>query len=171
MKNIELKVKVKELGSVLRLLPEIRAKKAARLLQVDTYFKIRTGARLKTREINRNRFELIYYKRPDLKISKLSVYQVVVLNSQNIREVKSLLTVLFGVLVIVKKERNFWMYKHTRVYLDKVMGLGNFVELETVIKNIKYEDAVKEHKEVIRLLRLDKYKKIPVSYSDLLLKK
>jgi predicted adenylyl cyclase CyaB len=76
-----------------------------------------------------------------------------------------------GERVVVKKERQLWRYKHTRIHLDKVKKLGNFLELETVMKNLSEAKAAGECSEVIDLLNLDRYKKLKFSYSELLLKK
>lgn len=73
--------------------------------------------------------------------------------------------------VIVKKERILYIFQNTRIHLDRVMGLGNFLELETVISKQKMSQAENKHRAVLRALELDTCEKIPVSYSDLLLAK
>ncbi len=167
MKNIELKVKLDDGDQIIQTLEKINAKFGGRLNQIDTYYNCQKG-RLKLREINNKVFELIYYERPDKKNSKISNYQIVKIEKQRINFLKEILGKLFGKLVVVKKERKLWIHKNTRIHIDKVEKLGNFLELETVVKNLN--DADKEHKEIIKLLQLSKFKKIEKSYSDLLLK-
>ena len=36
-----------------------------------------------------------------------------------------------GLRGIVRKERSLWLWRHTRIHLDRVEGLGDFLELET----------------------------------------
>lgn len=82
-----------------------------------------------------------------------------------------MLTKTFGKLVTVEKRRSLWMYKNTRIHLDKVKHLGTFLELETVVKRDNIKKAKKEYTEMMKLLSLSRYKKERKSYSDLLLKK
>ncbi|MCA9355471.1 hypothetical protein KC865_02895 [Candidatus Kaiserbacteria bacterium] len=62
------------------------------------------------------------------------------------------------------------MYKNTRIHLDSVTDLGEYEELETVVKDISMQESQVEHDEVINLSGLDQYEKCNVSYSNLLLK-
>ncbi len=75
---------------------------------------------------------------------------------------------IYGEKNIVRKKRNLWIYKNTRIHLDDVYGLGGFLEIETVVKNIDIKQARKEHSEIISLLNLLEYKKIDKSYGDLI---
>jgi len=170
MKNIELKVAVKDFKEVNLLLNKIKAKGAGKLIQKDFYY-ICPNGRLKIREIKNKQFELIFYRRQDKKNSKLSDYQVLPLNKSQKQILKYILARACGELIAVKKIRNLWIYKHTRIHLDQVDKLGKFLELETVVKNINLKKAKIEHNEVIMKLNLSKYKKIDKSYSDLLIKK
>lgn len=167
MKNVELKVQVTSHSSIIKLLKKNKAKKVGVLNQVDTYFNCPTG-RLKLREINDKKFELIYYRRPDTAKSKVSVFQVLPVPKSQKNELIKVLGNDYGIWVIVKKKRVLWMYRNTRVHLDTVSKLGNFLELETVTSKLSLSQAHKEHKEVIKALYLDKYKKVRKSYSDLL---
>jgi adenylate cyclase class IV len=71
---------------------------------------------------------------------------------------------------VVNKKRDFFLYKNTRIHLDKVDNLGEFIELETVFtKNIMENDMRKEHFFVIDFLGLNNLKTIQKSYSDFML--
>lgn len=169
MKNIELKISIDNTRNIIATLKKIKASDRGVLKQVDTYFNVKIG-RLKTREINNKNFELIYYQRPDTVESKISDYQVISLTKKDCETVKNILKNTNGLKVIVKKERKLCIYKNTRIHLDKVNKLGNFLELETVINKINTKTAEKEHMELVKLLNIASYKKIKESYSDLLLK-
>lgn len=170
MKNIELKIILPNTSEILRILETIKAKHVGILKQKDTYYKCVSG-RLKLREINNKKNELIFYKRPNLKESKISNYQVVDFNSQSNKSLNSILGIVFGVKNIVYKERDLWIYKNTRVHLDRVKDLGKFLELETVVKKNDVKKAKKEYNELYNKLGLYKFKKHKESYSDLLSKK
>lgn len=167
MKNLELKVSLDDPKNITKLIKQSGAKYHGKLRQVDTYFKYPNG-RLKVREINNRQFELIYYLRDDKKDSKLSDYRIVKLTRRNFTQIKKILINNFGLKVIVKKIRSLWIYDHTRIHLDRVINLGNFLELETVMTNLKPLKAKYEHNAVINNLRLDNFHKIDKSYSDLL---
>jgi len=170
MKNIELKILLSNFRHISAILKKMGAKFKSRLSQIDTYYNCKNG-RLKLREINGKNFELIFYQRPDTKKSKISDYNVLKFNRSNIEDIKNILTRAMGENVTVKKERNLWIYKNTRIHLDDVNKLGKFLELETVIDGINLINAKKEHEKVIKLLNIAQCKKIKKSYSDLLLNK
>ena len=84
---------------------------------------------------------------------------------------KGLLTLALGVKTIVKKQREVWMFNHTRIHLDTVADLGQFVELETVFQGQTEAEAINEHQHVKAVLHLDIVDPIAVSYSDLVMRK
>ncbi len=169
MKNLELKISINNKKNIINALQKISAKDKGVLNQIDTYFNAKKG-RLKTREINNKNFELIYYQRPDTSASKISDYHVIPLSSQDCKTLKNTLKDTNGLKVVVKKERNLWMHKNTRIHIDKVSKLGQFLELETIISKSNSKTATQEHNQLIELLNIEKHKKIKKSYSDLLVK-
>lgn len=166
MKNLELKVSVNNFEEIINGLKKMGAKFSGTLNQKDVYYKI-GGGRLKTREINGKNFELIYYRRPNVKNSKFSNIKILRFSKSEFKILKKTLDNVFGRKSVVEKKRQLWLFQHTRIHLDKVVGLGNFLELETVVKNINLMKAKKEHREVIKFLKLDKYKKESKSYGDM----
>ncbi|MDO8486481.1 MAG: class IV adenylate cyclase [Candidatus Staskawiczbacteria bacterium] len=166
MQNIELKVILNNFDQTINLLQNFGAKHQGTLHQIDTYYQCNIG-RLKIREINNQSQELIFYQRPDTTLSKISQYQIIRITNKQIKTIKHLLHISLGEKVIVEKERDLWLYQNTRIHLDKVYGLGCFLELETVIKK-DITEAREEHLEVVKLLNLQKFPKIDRSYSDIL---
>jgi predicted adenylyl cyclase CyaB len=166
MKNIELKVAVDKFDDIVDVLKKIRSKHKGKLHQVDTYYKSKSG-RIKIREINRHRFELISYHRPDEANSKISDYNIIPLKKNQVESLKAALSSTLGEKNIVKKDRDLWIYKNTRIHLDNVHHLGKFLELETVVKDSDMEQFRKEHEEIINLLHLSRYKKCRRSYGEL----
>lgn len=164
-KNLEYKVRYESLDRLLPKLQTLKASHRETLHQVDTYFNNSKG-RLKLRETHEaSDGWLIYYERPNEQNSRYSVYQLT--NITEPSELKGLLTKALGIKVIVKKVREFWIYDNTRIHLDNVLGLGEFVELETVFQGQTETEAVTEHNHVKNTLDLDRAEPIAVSYSDL----
>lgn len=170
MKNIEIKVEAKSFQDIVTILINMKATPKEKLSQIDTYYLIKNSIRLKTREINKKNLELIYYKRANNQKSKKSSYDIMPYEYKNKQNLKNILKKIFGVKVIVRKERQLWIYKNTRIHLDQVKNLGKYIELETVIKNISPKKAMEEHLSIINKLELNKLKKVAHSYSDLMLK-
>jgi len=172
MKNIEIKVRVSDRAKMLQYITQLGAESKGVLRQTDTYFNVPSG-RLKMREERSRDFaDIIFYNRPNKKTSRLSEYDIIEIQKSGIKGIKKLLSNALSSSVIVKKVRRLYMYQHTRVHLDHVNGLGDFLELETVVKGgQKMIDALKEHRRVVRALGLESCEKIPFSYSDLLLRK
>jgi len=168
MKNIELKIPLSDINQTKRCLKKIGAKKQCILQQVDTYFNTAKG-RLKLREIDNIKCELIYYERPNESNSKISNYKITHIDNKNKDKVKNKLRGTCGEKVIIKKNRELWIYKHTRIHLDTVESLGKFLELETVVSSIDMSEAQSEHSSIIKELHISQCKKLSNSYSDMLL--
>jgi len=166
MKNIEIKLKVPNFIDIITRMKKIGAMFQGRLRQIDTYFNIGHG-RLKLREINGKSYELILYDRPQNTESRVSTYTRVPVAAAEQRCIKKIFAGVFGIRVVVRKERDLWIYKHTRIHLDMVRGLGNYLELETVISGIDFSAGKREHAEIKASLGLSRYKNISVSYENL----
>lgn len=165
MKNLELKAKCGCLDSVRRQLIDLNAKFSETVKQNDTYFNVPKG-RLKLREINGSEAYLVYYERLNSAASCYSTYQL--WNVTNQAGFMEILTTVLGVKVIVEKQRELWVFGDTRIHLDRVMKLGEFVELETVIRNQTELEAWMEHQSVKEAIGIMERDLIAESYSDLL---
>jgi adenylate cyclase, class 2 len=162
MINFEIKNKISNLGEIKKILKNSRAIYCGKFFQNDIYFK--TGEeKIKIREINNKELQLITYFRKEKKGKKESSYKIK--HISNIYK-KKLTKRKIPVCEIIK-ERDLWILDHTRIHLDKVKKLGKFVELETVIDHISNDEANIEFGKIIKLLKLNKKKSIPYSYSDL----
>lgn len=170
MKNIEFKILCPNgFGEIkARLSGSSRCRRRGLLHQTDTYFPAADGWRLKLREVvhsDRRHAELISYFRTNCLSSRQSEYHLVpVSDPEALRRV--LASSLGGAQAVVVKERELWIYEHTRIHLDTVEALGTFVEIETVTEEMTEEDAYAEHAAVRALLALDTYPIIAHSYGD-----
>jgi len=111
--------------------------------------------------------QLIHYFRNETVKDRWSDYSVLKINDY---KADKFLAGLFKTEVTVKKSRNLYWYKNTRIHLDKVKGLGTFLELETKLINGKKE-AKERFDFLVNYLQLDAKKQIRKSYRDLLLER
>ena len=74
--------------------------------------------------------------------------------------------------VTVSKRRTLYLIGITRVHLDRVDELGEFVELEVVLgENDTHERGVEIANDVIDRLELSGAERLAVAYADLLVAK
>jgi predicted adenylyl cyclase CyaB len=129
MKNLELKAMAPSLSRLRRKLRAFGAsRQPAPLDQVDWYFQVPHG-RMKLRQRKgENAAELIFYVRPDAPKARTSEYQKLpVVDPAGMRR---LLEATFTPAACVRKRRDLWLHEGTRIHLDRVEGLGSFVEIE-----------------------------------------
>ena len=163
--NLEFKARCQSLTALRPGLEKLKATHRETVHQVDTYFQAPKG-RLKLREIvETDEGWLIYYERPNQPESRYSQYQLCEI--ADCAALKNLLTAAFGIKTVVKKRRELWMFRNTRIHLDTVSDLGQFVELETVFQGQTDAEAVKEHQHVKTTLNLDAAEPVASSYSEL----
>lgn len=132
MKNLELKFKCKDFIHALKAVKKLSALNRGVLKQTDVYFGIKPG-RLKLRTINKTEHQLIYYKRANIKGSKVSNYYIE--NITHPERVKNILESIYGIKAVVIKKRRLYLFKNCRIHLDEVKGLGKFIEFEIVCLN------------------------------------
>ena len=133
--------------------------------QVDTYFNVVSG-RLKLREIDGKQAQLIQYFRPDEAASRISDYLLVHVHDPE--KLKLALERSLGIWVVVEKTRALYLWRNTRVHLDNVVGLGRFLELETVISEQSLSEGEDECRYVQEVLGISLDQLIAGSYSDML---
>lgn len=129
-RNIEIKARI---ASVEALAPRVAAlaqQGPIPILQDDTFFRCANG-RLKLRSFSDTDGELIFYRRADQAGPKESFYvRSPTADPASLREA---LTLAHGQAGRVRKHRTLYLVGRTRVHLDRVEGLGDFLELEVVL--------------------------------------
>ena len=111
--------------------------------------------------------QLIPYRRPDEHGPRRSDYRVIPIADPT--GVKALLSELLGVHRVVRKEREIFLARNVRIHLDRVDGLGTFVELEAVFDGSPAAEA-DERRRVDALLKelgLDGAELVAGSYEGL----
>jgi predicted adenylyl cyclase CyaB len=82
------------------------------------------------------------------------------------------LSLAYGELGRVQKDRTLYLIGRTRVHLDDVAALGSFLELEVVLRDDESaEKGVQEAKELMRTLNIDPQQLIDCAYIDLLMER
>lgn len=171
-KNLEIKARCPDLRVAARAAKSLHARRAGVLHQTDTYFHPRHG-RLKLREIREgrsSRAELIAYERADRASARESRYFVVPVLDATL--LKSALKSAMGIRAVVKKRRELWMYHNVRVHLDRVEGLGTFIEFEAVLDGESSPSLSRKRLDALcEALRVNPGKQLAHSYVDLLMRR
>jgi homotetrameric cytidine deaminase len=128
-RNVELKARDPAPDRSLERARALGAEDRGELRQRDTYFAAPRG-RLKLREQEPGGAELIAYERPDGAQARESRYRIApVADPAALREA---LDAALGTVAVVEKRRHLLVWEGVRIHLDRVEGLGDFVELEGV---------------------------------------
>ena len=130
-RNIEIKARVADLAAVEARAGAIADSGPEDIAQDDTFFDCPRG-RLKLRELAPGQGQLIHYHRPDQGGPKLSDY--VIAPTSDPAALREALTRAYGVAGRVRKHRRLYLAGRTRIHLDRVEGLGDFMELEVVLR-------------------------------------
>ena len=131
-RNIEIKAR---LAGIPELLPGVAALATGgpeEIDQDDTFFRCADG-RLKLRTFSEDRGELIFYRRADRRGPKESSYLIAPTAEPG--ALRELLAHSHGEAGRVVKHRTVYLVGRTRVHLDRVEGLGDFLELEVVLRD------------------------------------
>lgn len=131
-RNIEIKAR---LAGIPELLPKVAALATGgpeEIDQDDTFFRCADG-RLKLRVFSDDRGELIFYRRADRQGPKESFYEIAPTVAPG--ALRCLLALSNGEAGRVVKHRTVYLVGRTRVHLDRVEALGDFLELEVVLRD------------------------------------
>ena len=129
-RNIEIKARVGDKESLEAAVVLIATAGPTLILQDDTFFACPNG-RMKLREFVTGEGELIFYRRSDTAGPKESEY----FRSRTtaVASLRQALALGYGEIARVRKRRTLYLVGRTRVHLDEVEGLGEFLELEVVL--------------------------------------
>lgn len=170
-RNTEIKAQVRDVAKLHEVAADLSQSNGEVLEQEDTFFNSQQG-RLKLRIIKGKREELIYYERPDKEGPKCSDYVKVERQPGGLsNDMKLLLSRSLGVKGTVKKTRTLYMVGQTRVHVDKVEGLGDFMELEVMLRDDQsLEDGEKIATDLQEKLGVKPEDLLTGAYMDMILK-
>jgi adenylate cyclase, class 2 len=169
MRNFEFKARLGDAQATMRVARNLGADLWGDLRQTDTYFATPRG-RLKLRETPGFQAELVFYERDEASASRPSDYQIA--HTPDAEALRLVLSGALGVLTVVRKRRTLLLLDTTRIHLDNVDGLGEFLEIEAPVKPDSDEDAVKRRLDtLVEALDFQWSDCIRASYLDLMLAK
>jgi predicted adenylyl cyclase CyaB len=131
VRNLEHKARIERPESYQAKAIAFGAELRGELAQTDTYFRVGDGG-LKLREVAGRDGELIYYRRDEEGADRASDYEVYPVSDPP--GLRSMLALALGVLATVRKRRTLLLVDGSRIHLDNVEGLGNFLELEVPVQ-------------------------------------
>jgi predicted adenylyl cyclase CyaB len=129
--NIEIKARLNDFSAAAETAAALSASPVEIIRQEDVFFPTPTG-RLKLRFLAPDWGQLIFYERPDREGPKASEYFIS--ETGDPASLRRVLARAYGERGVVKKERHLYLAGRTRIHLDKVEGLGSFLELEVMLE-------------------------------------
>lgn len=164
--NVEIKACANDFQLQTELAEQISDSRPETLIQLDTFFKVESG-RLKLREFPESPAQLIFYHRNNINGPKLSDYQIT--ESQDPEGLKRILSEAYTVTATVAKTRRLMMSGRTRIHMDQVKGLGNFIELEVVLgEGESIEEGEFEAEQLMDKLQICEEDLVSEAYVDLI---
>lgn len=172
-RNIEIKAFLKHRAAALATAARLSGSGPEIILQEDIFFRC-DGARLKLRIFAPDRGELIRYERDNVADARCSRYSIA--RTADPQVLLDILTQALGVTGTVKKIRTLYLVGQTRIHIDQVQGLGDFLELEVVLGTAQCsaQDEAEGRRIAVELLRefgIGPEELIAEAYVDLLARK
>ena len=165
-RNVEIKARIDSVEALAPIVARLTTQGPVPIDQDDTFFRCKTG-RLKLRAFSSTEGELIYYRRPDDAGPKTSFYLRSPTSAPD--ALRESLTFAYGEAGRVIKRRTLYRVGRTRVHLDRVEGLGEFVEIEVVLRDDESpEEGVAEAQRLMEALAIAPDRLIDRAYVDLL---
>lgn len=165
-KNIEIKARVSDPDQVEKIAEKLSGKAPRIIIQEDVFFIVPKG-RLKLRKFSPEEGELIFYERENSIQPKESHYQQS--KTIDVKTLEEVLAKALGIRGVVRKIRKLFIVDQTRIHLDSVDHLGNFLELEVVMSPAQsLEEGVHIASSLMAKLGIDEADLIDCAYIDLL---
>lgn len=130
-RNVEIKARVDDLEQLRQRAAGIADRPPQTLQQEDVFFTVPRG-RLKLRTQD-GAAELIYYLRENSSGPRQSTYLRIPIADPSATRV--MLALVHGERGVIRKTRWLYLAGQTRIHLDRVENLGDFVELEVVLRD------------------------------------
>jgi predicted adenylyl cyclase CyaB len=165
-RNVEIKARIESVEAMAARVAALADRGPIEIDQDDTFFTCSQG-RLKLRAFSPTQGELIFYQRPNQAGPKESRFVVSPTSSPD--SLREALVLAYGSAGRVRKHRTLYLVGRTRVHLDRVEDLGDFLELEVVLAEDESPDAgVKEARALMMALGLADGQLVDGAYVDLL---
>ena len=164
--NIEIKARARDFAGIRDKAENLSDTPVQVIPQEDIFFNVEKG-RLKLRILATDQSQLIYYTRPDQEGPKRSDYHIT--RSADPHNLKRVLELACGIRGMVRKTRYLYLVGQTRIHLDDVEGLGQFMELEVVLEEGQSDaEGQKIAEELMSALGVERGDLIDGAYMDLI---
>jgi len=165
-RNVEIKARLGDIKIQQKIAANLSNSGPTIIRQEDIFFKTNNG-RLKLRIFPDKMAELISYKRANKSNAKTSEYFIYKTYTPD--ALKKTLEHTLGIYHVVKKKRELYLVGRTRIHIDQVDQLGDFLELEVVLeKNENPQIAKQEAEDLMIKLQISRDSLIDKAYVDLL---
>jgi predicted adenylyl cyclase CyaB len=165
-RNVEIKARVRNRATLFARAQKIADSPPVEMVQDDTFFVCSNG-RLKLRAFSESEGELIFYRRHDSAAPKESQYIVTPTSCPS--KLRETLASALGECGRVHKKRTLFRVGSTRIHIDEVEGLGDFMELEVVLSESQaVDEGIATARRVMQQLGINEDDLIDRAYVDLL---
>jgi len=165
-RNIEIKARIDSVGPLMPVAASLSGGDPVEIVQDDTFFQCAAG-RLKLRAFVDGTGVLIFYQRADAKGPKQSFFTTAPTHTPD--ALRDTLSLAYGQSGRVRKHRTLFQVGRTRIHLDRVEGLGDFLELEVVLEEGDApEQGEQEAYSVMARLGVQPSQLVECAYVDLL---
>jgi predicted adenylyl cyclase CyaB len=164
--NIEIKARARKFEEIRARAQKLSNTPVQIISQEDIFFNVAKG-RLKLRILAPDQAQLIYYTRPDQQGPKRSDYHIT--RSPDPENLRRVLELAYGIRGVVRKTRYLYLAGQTRIHLDDVESLGQFMELEVVLEEGQSDsEGQKIAEDLMSALGVERGDLIDGAYMDLL---
>jgi predicted adenylyl cyclase CyaB len=165
-RNVEIKARIASVQAIAPRVAALADRGPVEIEQDDTFFCCERG-RLKLRALSAGEGQLIFYRRANQAGPKESRFVISPTGSPD--SLREALAMAYATAGRVRKHRTLYLVGRTRVHLDRVEGLGDFLELEVVLAESESANAgVKEARGLMTALGLAEDQLVEGAYVDLL---
>ena len=165
-RNVEIKARVGDRPTLLARAQTMADSPPIEIMQDDTFFMCPNG-RLKLRAFSESEGELIFYRRHDSAAPRESQY--IVAPASRPMKLRETLASALGECGRVRKKRTLFCVGRTRIHIDEVEGLGDFMELEVVLSEDESVDAgIATARHIMQQLGVQEEDLVDKAYVDLL---
>ena len=165
-RNIEIKARIDSVETFALRVAAMADNGPVEILQDDTFFRC-DGGRLKLRTLVCGAGDLIFYRRQDGHGPKeLYFLRSRVAEPQRLIEV---LSASYGIVGRVQKTRQLFTLGRSRIHLDRVKDLGDFIEIEVALNDDELSDVgIQEAEQLMARLGVMASQLVDAAYVDLL---
>lgn len=164
--NIEIKARLQNPAQAAEIAQDIAGAPPDVIEQDDVFYSAPRG-RIKLRTLAPDRGELIYYDRPDTPGPSACEYTIA--PTSDPAALDAILCQTLGARGRIRKTRKLFQVGRTRIHVDDVENLGQFLELEVALnENEAPEAGEEEARELMRRLGVEKKDLLEYAYIDLM---